>query len=119
MSCATVFGGTGFVGRRLVRYLHEVGTKVRIVSRHQGRAEDDGIEQIAADARDERCVEAAPAGADGAVNAMSSSISEAFDPRCKRSLPLSIHTARVTARRLPPSIDCRCGRAVIEEIGPP
>jgi uncharacterized protein YbjT (DUF2867 family) len=71
ISCATVFGGTGFVGRRVVRYLHEVGTKVRIVSRHQGRAEDNGIEQIAADARDERCVEAALAGADGAVNAIS------------------------------------------------
>src|SRR6267154_1417527 len=71
MSCATVFGGTGFVGRRVVRHLHEVGTKVRIVSRHQGRAEDDGIEQIAADAHDERCVEAALADADGAVNAIS------------------------------------------------
>src|SRR5262249_48961339 len=71
MSRATVFGGTGFLGRRVVRHLHEVGTKVRIVSRHQGRAEDDGIERIAADARDERCVEAALAGADGAVNAIS------------------------------------------------
>src|SRR5215467_13821223 len=71
MSCATVFGGTGFVGHRVVRYLHEVGTKVRIVSRHQGRAEDNGIEQIAADAHDERSVEAALAGADGAVNAIS------------------------------------------------
>src|SRR5215467_9325729 len=71
MSCATVFGGTGFVGRRVVRYLHEVGTKVRIVSRHQGRAEDDGIEQITADAHDERRVDAALAGADGAVNAIS------------------------------------------------
>src|SRR6516165_2269884 len=69
MSCATVFGGTGFVGRRVVRYLHEVGTKVRIVSRQQGRAEDDDIERIAADAHDERCVESALAGADGAVNA--------------------------------------------------
>jgi uncharacterized protein YbjT (DUF2867 family) len=71
MSCATVFGGTGFVGRRVVRYLREVGTKVRIVSRHQGRAEDDGIERIAGDAHDERCVDAALAGADGAVNAIS------------------------------------------------
>jgi uncharacterized protein YbjT (DUF2867 family) len=71
MSCATVFGGTGFVGRRVVRYLHEAGTKVRIVSRHQWRVEDDGIEQIVGDARDERCVEAALAGADGAVNAIS------------------------------------------------
>ena len=71
MSCATVFGGTGFVGRRVVRHLHEVGTKVRIVSRHQVRAEDDGIEHIAADAHDDRSVEAALAGADGAVNAIS------------------------------------------------
>src|SRR5260370_14174034 len=71
MSCATVFGGTGFVGRRVVRYLHEVGTKVRIVSRHQGRAEDDAIEQIAADAHDDRCMEASLAGADGTVNPIS------------------------------------------------
>jgi uncharacterized protein YbjT (DUF2867 family) len=71
MNCATVFGGTGFVGRRVVRYLREVGTKVRIVSRHQGRAEDGGIERIAGDVNDERCVEAALAGADGAVNAIS------------------------------------------------
>jgi uncharacterized protein YbjT (DUF2867 family) len=70
-SCATVFGGTGFVGRRVVRYLHEVGTRVRVVSRHQRRGEDDGIEQIAADARDEVGVQAALAGADGAVNAIS------------------------------------------------
>src|SRR5712672_3691109 len=79
MSSATVFGGTGFVGRRVVRYLHEVGTKVRIVSRHQGRAEDDGIEQIAADAHNERCVEAALAGADGAVNAISLYIEHGSD----------------------------------------
>jgi uncharacterized protein YbjT (DUF2867 family) len=70
MSCVTVFGGTGFLGRRVVRHLREHGTKVRMVSRHRGRAEDDGIEHIAADARDERCVEAALAGADGAVNAI-------------------------------------------------
>jgi uncharacterized protein YbjT (DUF2867 family) len=71
MSCATVFGGTGFVGRRVVRRLRESGTKVRIVSRHRGLGEDDGIEQIAADVRDQRSVEAAVAGADGAVNAIS------------------------------------------------
>src|SRR5215470_3862646 len=79
MSRATVFGGTGFVGRRVVRYLREVGTKVRIVSRHQGRAEDDGIERIAADAHDERRVEAALAGTDGAVNAISLYIEHGSD----------------------------------------
>ena len=71
MSCATVFGGTGFVGRRVVRHLRESGTKVRIVSRHRGPDKDDGIEQIAADARDQRSVEAAVAGADSVINAIS------------------------------------------------
>jgi uncharacterized protein YbjT (DUF2867 family) len=71
MSCATVFGGTGFVGGRVVRQLRATGTRVRIVSRHRGRAEVDGIEQIAADAHDERSVQAALAGADAAVNAIS------------------------------------------------
>ena len=36
LSCATVFGGTGFVGRRVVRHLRESGTRVRVVSRHHG-----------------------------------------------------------------------------------
>jgi uncharacterized protein YbjT (DUF2867 family) len=71
MSCVTVFGGTGFVGRRVVRHLRESGTKVRVVSRHRGRTDDDGIEQIVADAHDERSVAAAVAGADGVVNAIS------------------------------------------------
>jgi uncharacterized protein YbjT (DUF2867 family) len=68
---ATVFGGTGFVGRRVVRHLRETGTGVRIVSRHRRLGKDDGIEQIAADAHDQRAVEAAVAGADGVVNAIS------------------------------------------------
>src|SRR5215471_18908019 len=71
MSCVAVFGGTGFIGRRIVRQLREGGTRVCAVSRHPGRAEDDGIEQIAADAHDERSVAAAVAGADGVVNAIS------------------------------------------------
>jgi uncharacterized protein YbjT (DUF2867 family) len=70
-SCLTVFGGTGFVGRRVVRHSRESGTRVRIVSRHRGRTEDDGIEQVTADAHDERAVAAAVAGADGVVNAIS------------------------------------------------
>src|SRR5712675_1094430 len=71
LRCVTVFGGTGFVGRRVVRHLRESGTRVRIVSRHHRLGEDDGIERIAADAHDERSVEAAVAGADGVVNAIS------------------------------------------------
>src|SRR6516165_8322690 len=71
MSCATVFGGTGFVGRRVVHHLRDSGTRVRAVSRHRGPGEDAGIEQIAADAHDQRSVEAAVTGADGVVNAIS------------------------------------------------
>ena len=71
MSCVTVFGGTGFLGRRVVHHLRESGATVRIASRHPGRAEGDNVKQIAADAHDERSVEAAVAGADGVVNAIS------------------------------------------------
>ena len=71
MSCVTVFGGTGFVGRRVVHHLRESGATVRVASRHPGRAEGDNVKQIAADAHDERSVEAAVAGADGVVNAIS------------------------------------------------
>src|ERR1700730_6659106 len=71
MSCVTVFGGTVFVGRRVVRYLCESGATVRVASRHPSGAEGDGVKQIAADANDERAVEAAVAGADGVVNAIS------------------------------------------------
>jgi uncharacterized protein YbjT (DUF2867 family) len=71
MSCITVLGGTGFLGRRVVRHLQETGAALRIASRHPGRAEGDGVERIAADVHDERAVEAAVAGAEGVVNAVS------------------------------------------------
>jgi len=71
ISCVTVFGGTGFVGRRVARHLRGSGATVRIASRHPRRAEGDSLEQIAANAHDERSVEAAVAGADGVVNAIS------------------------------------------------
>src|SRR5262252_6544645 len=69
--CVTVFGGTGFVGRRVARRLHGSGVTVRIASRHPSPVEGDGLERIAADAHDERSVETAVAGADGVVNAIS------------------------------------------------
>jgi uncharacterized protein YbjT (DUF2867 family) len=70
-SCVTVFGGTGFVGRRIVRHLSESGATVRVASRHPGEDGGDHVTQIAADAHDERSVEDAVAGADGVVNAIS------------------------------------------------
>jgi uncharacterized protein YbjT (DUF2867 family) len=71
MNRVTVFGGTGFVGRRVVRHLSDASATVRIASRHPARAEADNLEQIVADAHDERSVEAAVVDADGVVNAIS------------------------------------------------
>jgi uncharacterized protein YbjT (DUF2867 family) len=60
----TVFGGTGFLGRRVARHLREAGDTVRIASRHPSRTEGDGVERIVADVHDRQSVEAAVAGAD-------------------------------------------------------
>jgi uncharacterized protein YbjT (DUF2867 family) len=54
-----------------VHHLRESGATVRIASRHPGQADDADVKQIRADAHDERSVEAAVAGADGVVNAIS------------------------------------------------
>jgi uncharacterized protein YbjT (DUF2867 family) len=98
MSCATVFGGTGFVGRRVVRHLRESGTRVRIVSRHPRLGEDDGLEQIATDAHDERSVEAAVAGADSVVNAISFYVEHGRDTFHSVHVETAAKIAR-TARR--------------------
>src|SRR5215207_850813 len=73
----TVFGGTGFLGRRVVRHLREHGLSVRIASRHPGReeelfgADDPQLQSVAANIHDERSVAEAVAGAFGVVNAVS------------------------------------------------
>jgi uncharacterized protein YbjT (DUF2867 family) len=98
MSSATVFGGTGFVGRRVVRHLRESGARVRIVSRHRRKGEDDGIEQIAADARDQRSVEGAVAAADGVVNAISLYVEHGSDTFHSVHVEMAANIAR-TARQ--------------------
>jgi uncharacterized protein YbjT (DUF2867 family) len=67
----TVFGGTGFVGRRIMRRLSDAGATVRVASRHPAQDEGDNVEQVVADAHNKRSVEAAVAGGDGVVNAIS------------------------------------------------
>ena len=73
----TVFGGTGFLGRRVVRRLLDQGFVVRVASRRpdRGRGEfdpgDPRIRPIAADIHDRASVAAALEGAHGAVNAVS------------------------------------------------
>jgi uncharacterized protein YbjT (DUF2867 family) len=67
----TVFGGTGFLGRRVVRHLGSQGLSARIASRHPDGAKGSGLQSIRADIEDDDAVEAAVAGAYGVVNAVS------------------------------------------------
>jgi uncharacterized protein YbjT (DUF2867 family) len=72
----TVFGGSGFLGRRIVRHLLDHGFRVRTASRHPERVgsaspPDAGLETTKADIHDGTTVAAALFGAFGAVNAVS------------------------------------------------
>src|SRR5712691_1023769 len=72
----TVFGGTGFLGRRVVRHLRKHGFSVRIASRHPDRGHrlfglDPQLQSVEANIHDERSVADALAGAYGVVNAVS------------------------------------------------
>src|SRR3954470_11232440 len=73
----TVFGGTGFLGRRIVRHLLRRGFGVRVAARHPERVQavfrsnEPAPLAVAADVHDEGAVAAALAGAFGAVNAVS------------------------------------------------
>ncbi len=73
----TVFGGTGFLGRRVVRHLRQHEFSVRMASRHPERgqtlfgANDQRLQSVKADIHDERSVADAVAGAYGVVNAVS------------------------------------------------
>ena len=68
-----MFGGTGFLGRRIVRHLRNKGFLVRIASRHPGssNSDDPQLSSIAADIRERRSVATAIEGAFGVVNAVS------------------------------------------------
>ena len=73
----TVFGGTGFLGRRIVAHLLDHGFTVRVAARHPDRARRmfaDAVrppEPIRADVSDDASVAAAVAGAFAVVNAVS------------------------------------------------
>ena len=72
-----VFGGTGFLGRRVVRHLRKRGFSVRIASRHPDRGDrlfaldDPELQSVEADIHDEQSVARALAGVYGVVNAVS------------------------------------------------
>jgi uncharacterized protein YbjT (DUF2867 family) len=73
----TVFGGTGFLGRRIVRHLLDRGLAVRVATRHPERArrlfadETRPVDAIGANVDDDGSVRAALAGACAVVNAVS------------------------------------------------
>jgi uncharacterized protein YbjT (DUF2867 family) len=78
MSTIVVFGGGGFLGRRLVNRLTAEGMTVRVAVRHPHHARFDprsmGFDRVTvipADVRDRASVAAALTGADAAVNAVS------------------------------------------------
>jgi uncharacterized protein YbjT (DUF2867 family) len=73
----TVFGGTGFLGRRIAQHLRKREFCVRVASRHPERSQrlfgidDLGLQSVEANVRDEQSVAAAVAGTDAVINAVS------------------------------------------------
>src|SRR6266404_4827939 len=73
----TVFGGTGFLGRRIVRHLHDARFAVRIASRHPDRAAmffpDAGpqFQSVHGAINEDKSVTAAIEGAFAVVNVVS------------------------------------------------
>lgn len=82
MTTVCVFGGTGFLGRRLVRRLASEGATVRVAVRSPERARSvlpdlDRVQILRADVRDPASVAAAVAGCDAVVNAVSAYVEKA------------------------------------------
>ena len=78
MTTVVVFGGAGFLGRRIVHRLTAEGMVVRVAVRHPDPARIElraiGFDQVTvvpADVRDQTSVAAAVAGADAVVNTVS------------------------------------------------
>jgi NADH dehydrogenase len=71
----TIFGGSGFIGRSIVRRLIDAGASVRIGARHPEVAKDhlprvvaDKVESVSVDVQDEAGVAAAVREADAVIN---------------------------------------------------
>lgn len=84
MTTVAVFGGGGFLGRRLVRRLATGGMTVRVAVRHPDPARVElrsaGFERVTvvrANVRDQASVAAAIAGVDAVVNAVSAYVEKA------------------------------------------
>jgi uncharacterized protein YbjT (DUF2867 family) len=81
----TVFGGTGFLGRRIVRHLRAHGFCVRTASRHASRdrklfgRDDPQLQPVEANIHEDRSIADAIAGAYGVVNAVSLYVERGID----------------------------------------
>ncbi|ASK35567.1 epimerase [Alcanivorax sp. N3-2A] len=70
----TVFGGSGFLGRRLVATLLAAGEPVRLVARHPDAVhfnDETRLQRVSADIADETAVAQAVAGSRAVINAVS------------------------------------------------
>ncbi|NIA72349.1 complex I NDUFA9 subunit family protein [Pelagibius litoralis] len=77
VSCVTVFGGSGFLGREIVKRLTAEGITARAAMRHPDKASGDrrparrgDVQAVYADVRDETSVALAIDGSDAVVNAV-------------------------------------------------
>lgn len=99
----TVFGGTGFLGRHVVRQLAAVGRPVRVAVRRPERAEPLAgaaaeIEPFYVDVRDEASVALAVAGSTGAVNAVGLYVEKGAETFLGVHVLGALNVARQTAR---------------------
>jgi uncharacterized protein YbjT (DUF2867 family) len=102
----TVFGGTGFLGRQVVRSLRASGFTVRVASRHprQEGGRDPKTQTIRADVRNPVAIEAALVNAWGVVNAVSLYLEHGHD---------TFHGIHVKAAR---AIACAAREAGVERL---
>lgn len=77
MTTVCVFGGTGFLGRRLVRRLAGEGASVRVAVRSAERFDLDCVQVLRADVREPASVAAAVHKCDAVVNAVSAYVERA------------------------------------------
>jgi uncharacterized protein YbjT (DUF2867 family) len=106
MALVTVFGGTGFLGLRIVERLVGMGEIVRVAARHPERLRSglvpSGHDQaipIAANVREEKSVAAAVAGVDGVVNAVSAYVEQGDATYTAVHVQGALNVARVCERQ--------------------
>ena len=105
----TVFGGTGFLGRRVVQHLCQRELYVRVASRHPDRSRITGIDDtylqfMTADIREPQSVANAIADAHGVVNAVSLYVergAETFDAvHVEAAARVAAHAMKSGVKRL-------------------